>query len=66
MKQGMLRRPPLRTIKLYHHCTIACVRAINAVALSGALRRWLQLARKPHLLRGMHSMRTYQCGLSGH
>ena len=22
MKQGMLRRPPLRTIKLYHHCTI--------------------------------------------
>ena len=40
MKQGMLRRPPLRTIKLYHHCTNESVRASSAVSVRGTLGRW--------------------------
>ena len=32
MKQGMLRRPPLRTIKLYHHTPAHELRAISAVS----------------------------------
>ena len=32
MKQGKLRRPPLHTIKLYHHYTSDELRAISAVS----------------------------------
>jgi hypothetical protein len=42
----------LRTIKLYHHCTIASARAISAVSVRGTLGRWFAGDMGEHFIPG--------------